>query len=43
MQVGELANDSVNVRWQNEMAPMMAKAHEFSGESSDRLALIFQL
>jgi len=25
------------------MAPMMAIAHDFSGESSDRLPLIFQL
>jgi len=32
-----------NIRWQAEMAPMMAIAHDFSGESSDRLPLIFQL
>jgi len=32
-----------NIRWQAEMAPMMAIAHDFSGESSDRLPLIFRL
>ena len=41
--IAELARDPVNVRWQQEMAPMMAKAHDFSGESSDRLPLIFEL
>jgi L-rhamnose mutarotase len=41
--IAELAVDPVNVRWQSEMAPMMAKAHDFSGSSSDRLPLIFQL
>jgi L-rhamnose mutarotase len=41
--IAELAQDQVNIRWQAEMAPMMAKAHDFSGESSDRLPLIFQL
>lgn len=41
--VAQLAQDSVNIRWQAEMAPMMAKAHDFSGKSSDRLPLIFEL
>ncbi len=41
--IGELATDPVNIRWQAEMAPMMAKAHDFSGHSSDRLAKIFAL
>jgi L-rhamnose mutarotase len=41
--IGELARDPVNMRWQAEMAPMMAKAHDFSGESSDRLPMIFEL
>jgi L-rhamnose mutarotase len=41
--IGDLAADPVNMRWQAEMAPMMAKAHDFSGKSSDRLALIFEL
>ena len=41
--IAELATDPVNIRWQAEMAPMMAKAHDFSGKSSDRLSLIFEL
>jgi len=41
--IGDLATDPVNIRWQAEMAPMMAKAHDFSGKSSDRLSLIFEL
>jgi L-rhamnose mutarotase len=41
--IAELAGDAVNIRWQAEMAPMMAVAHDFSGKSSDRLAKIFEL
>src|SRR5260370_4212696 len=41
--IADLAHDPVNVRWQAEMAPMMARAHDFSGQSSDRLAMIFDL
>jgi L-rhamnose mutarotase len=41
--IADLAHDPVNVRWQAEMAPMMAVAHDFSGKSSDRLPMIFQL
>jgi L-rhamnose mutarotase len=41
--IADLAGDPVNVRWQAEMAPMMARAHDFSGRSSDRLPLIFEL
>lgn len=41
--IADLAQDPVNVRWQAEMAPMMAKAHDFSGDSSDRLPVIFDL
>jgi L-rhamnose mutarotase len=41
--VAELATDPVNLRWQAEMAPMMAVATDFSGKSSDRLSLIFEL
>jgi L-rhamnose mutarotase len=41
--IAELAGDPVNVRWQEEMAPMMSKAHDFSGQSTDRLPLIFEL
>ncbi len=41
--IAELADDPVNIRWQAEMAPMMAVAHDFSGKSSDRLPMIFEL
>lgn len=41
--IAELAADPVNIRWQAEMAPMMAVAHDFSGKSSDRLPMIFEL
>ncbi|HEY3085028.1 MAG TPA: L-rhamnose mutarotase [Candidatus Dormibacteraeota bacterium] len=41
--IAELAEDPVNIRWQREMAPMMAVAHDFSGRSSDRLPMIFEL
>jgi L-rhamnose mutarotase len=41
--IAELAADPVNQRWQAEMAPMMAVAHDYSGESGDRLRLIFEL
>lgn len=41
--IAELAEDPVNIRWQQEMAPMMAVAHDFSGRSSDRLPMIFEL
>lgn len=41
--IAELARDPVNVRWQAEMAPMMAVAHDYSGAGRDRLPLIFEL
>jgi L-rhamnose mutarotase len=41
--IGELAGDPVNIKWQAEMAPMMAVAHDYTGESRDRLPLIFEL
>ncbi len=41
--IAELAGDPVNIRWQAEMAPMMAVAHDFSGRSGDRLPMIFEL
>lgn len=41
--IAELAKDPINIRWQAEMAPMMAVAHDFSGKSADRLPLIFEL
>lgn len=41
--IAELALDPVNERWQAEMAPMMEVAHDYSGESNDRLPVIFEL
>ena len=41
--VADLAGDPVNQRWQAEMAPMMAVATDFSGKSSDRMPVIFEL
>jgi L-rhamnose mutarotase len=41
--IAALAEDPVNVRWQAEVAPLMEKAHDYSGGSSDRLPVIFEL
>jgi L-rhamnose mutarotase len=41
--IAVLADDPVNVRWQATVAPLMATAHDYSGESSDRLPVIFEL
>jgi L-rhamnose mutarotase len=41
--IAQLADMPINERWQAEMAPMMAVAHDYSGGASDRLALIFDL
>jgi L-rhamnose mutarotase len=41
--IAELADDPVNVRWQATVAPLMAKAHDYSGDGSDRLRVIFEL
>ncbi len=41
--IRELAVDPINIKWQAEMAPMMAVAHDYSGKSADRLPLIFDL
>jgi L-rhamnose mutarotase len=41
--MSELAANPMNVRWQAEVAPFMEKAHDYSGESSDRGRLIFEL
>ena len=41
--IGELAGDPMNIKWQAEMAPMMAVAHDYTGKSRDRLPLIFEL
>ncbi len=41
--IAGLAGDPINIKWQAEMAPMMAVAHDYSGSSRDRLPLIFEL
>jgi L-rhamnose mutarotase len=41
--IAELAGDPVNERWQAEVAPLMETAHDYSGESADRLPVIFEL
>ena len=41
--ISALAELPVNKRWQAEVAPLMETAHDYSGESSDRLPLIFEL
>jgi len=41
--IAELARNPVNQRWQAAIAPMMAVAHDYSGQSSDRLPIIFTL
>ncbi len=41
--VAELARDPVNIKWQAEMAPMMAVAHDYTGSSRDRMPVIFEL
>jgi L-rhamnose mutarotase len=39
--IAELAKLPLNQRWQAEMAQYTEVAHDYSGASSDRLALIF--
>lgn len=41
--IAALADVPVNVRWQAEVTPLMEKAHDYSGESRDRLPVIFEL
>ncbi len=41
--IAELADDPVTIRWEAEMAPMTAVAHDFSGEGSDQMRMIFKL
>lgn len=41
--IAELAGNPVNQRWQTEMARFTEVAHDYSGVSSDRLPLIFDL
>ena len=41
--IAGLAQDPITIKWQAEMAPMMAIAHDFSGKGGDRLPMIFKL
>jgi L-rhamnose mutarotase len=41
--ISELAELDVNRRWQAAVAPLMEAAHDYSGEGSDRLPLVFAL
>jgi len=41
--VAELAQDPTSMRWEAEIATMMAVTHDFSGQSSDRMSKIFSL
>jgi len=41
--IAELAELPVKRRWQATVAPLMEVAHDYSGEGSDRLPLIFAL
>ena len=41
--IAELAQSPINQRWEAEMAPMTAVAHDFSGQGTDRMSLIFEL
>jgi L-rhamnose mutarotase len=41
--IAEIANDPTSIRWETEIATMMAVTHDFSGEGSDRMKMIFEL
>jgi L-rhamnose mutarotase len=41
--IAELARSPLNQRWEAEMAPMTAVAHDFSGQGDDRMPAIFDL
>jgi L-rhamnose mutarotase len=41
--IAELAQSPLNQRWEAEMAPMTAAAHDFSGQGDDRMSMIFEL
>jgi len=41
--IAELGRSPLNQRWEAEMAPMTAVAHDFSGAGSDRMSVIFDL
>ena len=41
--IAELSQDRTSMRWEAEIATMMAVTHDFSGEGSDRMKKIFEL
>jgi L-rhamnose mutarotase len=41
--IAEIAKDPVSMRWEAEIATMMAVTHDFSGEGSDRMRKIWEL
>jgi len=41
--MAEIAQDPTSMRWEAEIATMMAVTHDFSGVSSDRMSKIWEL
>lgn len=41
--MANIAKDPASMRWEAEIATMMAVTHDFSGEGSDRMKKIFEL
>jgi L-rhamnose mutarotase len=41
--IADLAHDPTSMRWEAEIATMMAVTHDFSGSGSDRMSMIFDL
>src|SRR5260370_32533425 len=41
--IAEIAKDATSMRWEAEIATMMAVTHDFSGEGSDRMRKIWEL
>ena len=41
--IAEIATDPISMKWEAEIAQMMAVTHDFSGESTDRMREIWQL
>ena len=41
--IAEIAKDPTSMKWEAEIAQMMAVTHDFSGESTDRMRKIWEL
>jgi L-rhamnose mutarotase len=41
--IAQIAKDPTSIRWEAEIATMMAVPHDFSGQSSDRMSKIWEL